>query len=134
MDTVKLGSVVTIYDFEIDEEVTYEIVSELSLMEKEIKGHNQISINAPLSKALIGKFAGIQVVKTPDGEYKVKILKIDNTCIKSDANNEKVAELRKIIKKIENERVTEEERQQKAKNLNTWYQNHPFQGGECSGK
>lgn len=99
MDTVKLGSVVTIYDFEIDEEVTYEIVSELSSTEKEIKGHNQISINAPLSKALIGKFAGIQVVKTPDDEYKVKILKIDNTRIKSDANNEKVAELRKIIKK-----------------------------------
>ena len=134
MDRVQLGSIVTIYDYEIDEKVTYEIVLELSSTEKETKEYNQISIHAPLAKAILGKFTGIQYVNSPNGEYKVRILKIDNTHIKSDASNDTVDKLRAIIKKIEKERAIEEERRRKARNLSIWYQTHPFQGGGVSGK
>ena len=130
MDIVKLGSVVTIYDFDLGEEVSYKIVDSL----KYSSNHNEISIHSPLAKALINKFAGVQVVKTPEGEYKVEIRRVDNTHIKLNESSEIAENLRKIIKKVEKEKEIEKKRKQKAKDIKGYYLSHPFQGGGCSGK
>jgi len=95
MDIVKLGSVVTIYDFDLEEEFTYKIVDKLEDSSK----HNEISIYSPLAKALINKFAGVQVVKTPEGEYNVQILRVDNANISNNGKTEAVSTLREIKKK-----------------------------------
>jgi len=130
MDIVKLGSVVTIYDFDLEEEFTYKIVDKLEDSSK----HNEISIYSPLAKALINKFAGVQVVKTPEGEYNVQILRVDNANISNNGKTEAVSTLREIIKKVEKEKAIEENKKQKAKSLKGYYLSHPFQGGGCSGK
>lgn len=131
MDIIQLGSVVTIYDFDLEQEDTYKIVSTTDLGKS---NENKISINTPLAKALIDKFAGIQEVDAPSGKYKVEILKVDNTYVKLEEASKNVAALRKIIKKVNNEQKIEKEKQEKAKQLTGYYQSHPFQGGSCSGK
>jgi len=130
MDIVKLGSVVTIYDFDLEEEFTYKIVDKLEDSSK----HNEISIYSPLAKALINKFAGVQVVKTPEGEYNVQILRVDNANISNNGKTEAVSTLRENKKKVEKEKAIEENKKQKAKSLKGYYLSHPFQGGGCSGK
>ena len=114
MDIIQLGSVVTIYDFDLEQEDTYTIVSTTELGKS---NENKISINTPLAKALIGKFAGIQEVDAPSGTYKVEILKVDNTYVKLEVASKNVAALRKIIKKVNNEQKIEKEKQEKAKQL-----------------
>ena len=130
MDIVKLGSVVTVYDFDLEEEISYKIVDSL----KCLSDHNEISIHSPLAKALMNKFAGVQVVKTPEGEYKVEIRMVDNTYVNTNGKPETAAKLRQIIKKVEDEKEIEEDKKQKAKSLRGYYLSHPFQGGGCSGK
>lgn len=130
MDIVKLGSVVTVYDFDLEEEVSYKIVDSL----KCLSDHNEISIHSPLAKALMNKFSGVQVVKTPEGEYKVEIRRVDNTYVNTNGKPETAAKLRQIIKKVEDEKEIEEDKKQKAKSLRGYYLSHPFQGGGCSGK
>lgn len=130
MDIVKLGSVVTVYDFDLEEEISYKIVDSL----KCLSDHNEISIHSPLAKALMNKFAGVQVVKTPEGEYKVEIRRVDNTYVNTNGKPETAAKLRQIIKKVEDEKEIEEDKKQKAKSLRGYYLSHPFQGGGCSGK
>ena len=61
---VSLGSVVTVYDVELDEEIVYSIVgsNEVSPMER------KISDQSPIGKALMGHRAGAQVtVELPTG-------------------------------------------------------------------
>ncbi len=70
---VHIGSSVTVHDFEFDEDVTYSIMgtTEVDPMK------NIISNESPVGAALLGKKNGETVtVKAPDGEYKLKILKI----------------------------------------------------------
>ena len=129
MDIIQLGSVVTIYDFDLGQKDTYKIVSDLG-----ISDGNEISITTPLAKALIGKFAGIQEVNSPNGKYKVEILKVDNTYVKIEVESKNVVALRKIIKKVSNEQKMEKEKREKAKQLAGYYKTHPFQCGGCSGK
>lgn len=71
---VHLGSKVTVYDEEFEEEETYTIMgtTEVDLAE------NVISNESPVGAALLKHRKGeTVVVKAPDGEFKLKILKID---------------------------------------------------------
>ena len=70
---VHIGSKVTVYDEEMDEEETYEITgtTESNPME------NKISNESPVGKALMKHKEGeIVKVMSPDGEYKLLIKKI----------------------------------------------------------
>lgn len=72
-ETVGVGRTVTLFDYEFDEEVIYNIVgsTEADIM------HNKISDEAPIGAAMKGKRVGDEiVVEAPDGEYKYRILDI----------------------------------------------------------
>ena len=68
-----VGTLVTVHDFEFDEEIAYGIVgaTEVNMAE------NKISNESPVGKALIGRKKGdIVEVETPGGVAKYKILSI----------------------------------------------------------
>ena len=72
--TVHFGSVVTVHDMDFDEDVVYTIMgtTEADPMK------NIISNESPVGAALMGKKVGeVATVQAPNGEYKLKILKID---------------------------------------------------------
>jgi len=72
-DTVKFGASVRVVDEETEEELHYQIVGEF---EADIK-LRQISMTAPLARALIGKKIGDSVeVKTPRGDKSYEVLHI----------------------------------------------------------
>ena len=71
---VHFGSVVTVHDLDFDEEIAYTIMgtTEADPMK------NIVSNESPVGQALIGHKKGDTVtVKAPNGEYQLKILKID---------------------------------------------------------
>ena len=71
---VGVGTKVTVYDYEFDEEVVYSIVgaSEVNLEE------GKISNESPVGKGLIGKKKGEDVfIETPGGLSKYKIVNIE---------------------------------------------------------
>ncbi len=71
---VHIGSTVTVYDAELEEEETYTIMgtTEVDPM------NNIISNESPVGMALLKHKKGDKVVvKAPDGEYTLKIVKID---------------------------------------------------------
>ena len=71
---VHFGSVVTVHDMDFDEDVVYTIMgtTEADPMK------NIISHESPVGAALMGKKVGeVATVQAPNGEYKLKILKID---------------------------------------------------------
>lgn len=73
-DTIKFGATVTIIDEESEEESKYQIVGEY---EADIN-KKQISMTAPMARALIGKKAGDSVeVKTPKGARTYEVLKVE---------------------------------------------------------
>jgi len=75
-DIVNLGSTVTVYDYDMDEEIEYSIVGTNEA--DPMKG--RISDRSPIGSAFIGKVVGDEVnVSTPGGEIKFKILKIERT-------------------------------------------------------
>lgn len=71
---IHLGSVVTVYDEDMEEEQTFTItsVTEVDVMA------NKISVDSPVGAALLRKKVGDKaMVKCPDGsEYTLKVLKI----------------------------------------------------------
>ena len=68
-----VGTQVTVYDYEFEEEDTYSIVGATEVNVAE----NKISNESPVGKALIGKKKGEEVeVETPGGIAKYKILDI----------------------------------------------------------
>jgi transcription elongation factor GreA len=70
---VGVGNLVTIHDYEFEEDVTYRIVSSIEANTAE----NKISQESPLGKALMNRKKGEDIsFKTPGGELKVKILNI----------------------------------------------------------
>lgn len=75
-DEVRLGLVITLYDYEFEEEVDYYLVgsSEANPLE------GKISNESPVGQAILGKKVGDEVeVKTPGGEivkYKIVDIKI----------------------------------------------------------
>lgn len=73
-DTVSIGSKVTVYDEEFEEEVVYSIVGSMEANPIE----NKISDKSPVGIALLGAKEGETAdVETPDGIVKLKVLKID---------------------------------------------------------
>ena len=72
-DTVKFGARVLIVDEDTDIEVSYHIVGHYETNTEEGK----ISVNAPVSRALIGKAVGDSVeVQTPQGKKSYEILEV----------------------------------------------------------
>lgn len=72
-DVVSIGSIVTLYDFEFDENVTYTIVGSTEADSFE----NKISNESPVGSELIGKKVDDEfTVNTPDGNCKYKIIDI----------------------------------------------------------
>ncbi len=72
-DTVKFGAKVLIVDETTDVEVSYQIVGQY----ESNADIGKIAINAPISRALIGKTIGDSVeVKTPQGPRSYEILEI----------------------------------------------------------
>lgn len=70
---INLGSTVTVYDCEFDEELVFKLVGSTETKSLE----NKISNEAPLGKALIGKVAGDEVeVETPSGIMKYKVINV----------------------------------------------------------
>ena len=70
---INLGSTVTVYDCEFDEELVFKLVGSTEAKSLE----NTISNEAPLGKALIGKVAGDEVeVETPSGIMKYKVINV----------------------------------------------------------
>ena len=68
-----VGTQVTVYDYEFDEEITYSIVgaTEVNMAE------NKISNESPVGKALMGKKKGEDFeVETPAGIAKYKVIDI----------------------------------------------------------
>lgn len=72
-DVVNLGSVVKVYDCDMEEEVEYSIVG--SNEANPLEG--RISDQSPIGSAMIGAKVGEEVVvMAPAGEYKMKILAV----------------------------------------------------------
>lgn len=72
-DVVNLGSVVKVYDSDMDEEVEYSIVG--SNEANPLQG--RISDQSPIGSAMIGAKVGEEVtVVAPFGEYKIRILEV----------------------------------------------------------
>lgn len=73
-DTIRFGATVTVYEEESEVEATYMIVGHY---EADIT-QNRLSLQAPLSRALIGKAVG-EVVKvvTPGGQKSYEIITVD---------------------------------------------------------
>lgn len=70
---VTIGTKVTVYDIDFDEEVVYELVGSTEAS----PDSNKISDESPLGRAIIGATPGEEVtVESPNGEYKVKIVSI----------------------------------------------------------
>lgn len=70
---INLGSTVTVYDCEFDEELVFKLVGSTEAKSLE----NKISNEAPLGKTLIGKVAGDEVeVETPSGIMKYKVINV----------------------------------------------------------
>ena len=70
---VGIGCKVTVYDYEFDEEVTYDVVgsSQADIM------NNKISDESPVGMALKGAKVGDEVmVEAPDGAFKYKVIDI----------------------------------------------------------
>lgn len=68
-----IGRIVTLYDYEYDEELEYNIVgsTETDIM------NNKISDESPLGKALKGVRVGEEItVEAPDGEFKYRVMNI----------------------------------------------------------
>lgn len=71
--SVIVGAKVTVFDEEFEEEFTYKIVGSTEANPMEEK----ISDESPVGKALLGKKVGDEViVEAPEGEIKLKVLKI----------------------------------------------------------
>lgn len=71
--TVQVGNIVTLYDEEFDENVTYTIVGSTEVNLEE----NKISNESPIGAALLGKKKNdIVEIKVPVGTVKYKILSI----------------------------------------------------------
>ncbi len=70
---VAVGTKVTIYDVDFEEEVVYEIVGSTEASPDK----NKISDESPLGRAIIGaKIDETVTVEAPNGEYQVKIIAI----------------------------------------------------------
>ena len=71
---VVFGATVGLFNLASEEEVTYQIVGDL---EADI-ANNLVSISSPLSRALIGKYAGdVALVQAPAGDVEYEIVAVN---------------------------------------------------------
>ena len=72
-DSAGLGSTVEVYDVDIGEEVTYELVTS----EESDFSKGRISTTAPIGRALIGKREGdLAIARTPGGQREFEVLSV----------------------------------------------------------
>ncbi len=72
---VIFGSTVTLYNLETEKKVTYQIVGE---DEADVK-NNKISVGSPISRAMMGKAEGDEiVVKAPGGDVEFEIEEVQH--------------------------------------------------------
>jgi len=73
-DTIGFGATVTLTDMDSDEEIVYILVGE---NESDVKA-GKISIAAPLTRAMLGKAAGDEViVHLPKGDREFEVVKVE---------------------------------------------------------
>ena len=73
-DYIRMGSTVTVYDKEFEEETTYKIVGS----QEPDPMNGAVSEDSPLGKAMMGKVEGDEiVVDAPAGAVEYKILKVE---------------------------------------------------------
>ncbi len=73
-DQVVIGSVVKIFDIDMEEEMVFRIVGS----QESDPDSGKISNNSPIAKALLGKKVGEVVsVEAPNSDYELKILEIE---------------------------------------------------------
>ena len=73
-DYIRMGSTVTLYDKEFEEEVTYKITGS----QEADPMNGAISEDSPMGKALMGRNAGEEItVDAPAGPVEYKILKVE---------------------------------------------------------
>lgn len=73
-ERVVFGATVTLADLDTGEETTYQIVGDV---EADIK-HNRIAVSSPISRALIGREVGDEVVvRAPAGEREYEIVDVE---------------------------------------------------------
>lgn len=70
-----VGSIVTIYDFELEEENKYQIVEKKT-------SEGELSFNSVLGKTLLGRSSGERITVKAEGAYEIEIRKVDNANIK----------------------------------------------------
>ena len=75
---IGIGSVVKIYDCDLEEISSFIIVS------KQTGKENEISFDCALGKSLLGKTVGERVVIKADEEYEVEILAVDNSNVQAE--------------------------------------------------
>lgn len=75
---IGVGSVVEIYDFDLDEKSSFTIVSIRT------GKPNELSFDCALGKSLLGKTVGERVVVKADEEYEVEILAVDNSMVQAE--------------------------------------------------
>ncbi len=72
---VIFGTTVTLYNLDTEQKVTYQIVGE---DEADVK-NNKISVGSPISRAMMGKAEGDEiVVKAPGGDVEYEIEKVQH--------------------------------------------------------
>lgn len=73
INVISIGSIVKVFDIDMDEEDTYSVVSQNAVD----PDNNCVSDMSPIGQGLIGKKAGdIAVIKSPVGEYQLRILEV----------------------------------------------------------
>lgn len=73
VNVISIGSIVKVFDRDMDEEDTYSIVSQNAID----PDRNCVSDMSPIGQALIGKKVGdIAVIRSPGGEYQLQILDV----------------------------------------------------------
>ena len=70
-DKVSIGHIVTVYDYEMEEEFEVQLVGYTDVDPSQ----NKISHESPIGSALLGKAAGEDAIaSTPDGDLKLKVV------------------------------------------------------------
>lgn len=75
---IGIGSVVEIYDCDLEE------ISSFTIVSKQTGKENELSFDCALGKSLLEKMVGEKVVVKADEEYEVKILAVDNSNVQAE--------------------------------------------------
>lgn len=79
---IGIGSIVTIYDFEFQEQNTYKMVLGNSL------GDDELSSDSVLGRTLLGQTIGDKILVYAEFQYEVEILEVDNSNVSTKTEKE----------------------------------------------